>query len=331
MDERTPEQEIEYRRMLRKRIRMRKRRRQVYIARGIVGFGGVLILVLLVLGIRGLAGMVTGGSHGGSGAKSKPSATPFVAEIPEGYEQIYQQLFAMKKDYKQIEDILISLGRYPKEVLELFIKNPETIDFVSDYLKHVNDEEPNGEITEEEMSQVIPLFLQWDKRWGYVKYGSHILAIAGCGPTCMSMVYTGLTEKSDMSPAKMASFCMENDYYTEESGTSWSFMKNGAEKLGLKAEQVPLSEEQVKEKLKAEDSSKSGQPLICSMKPGDFTTEGHFIVLRGISEDGKILLNDPNNLQNSEKEWDFDVVFKQIKAIWAYSYDKEEETVLPDE
>ncbi len=331
MEERTPEQEMEYQRMLRKRIRMRKRRRRVYIARGIVGFGGVLLLLFMFLGIRGLAGLVTGGSGSGGSAKSAPTATPFEVEIPKGYEQIYQQLFAMKKDYKQIDDILISLERYPKDVLKLLVKNPETIDFVSEYLKHANDEAASGEITEEEMSQVIPLFLQWDKRWGYVKYGSNIVAIAGCGPTCMSMVYTGLTEKSDMSPAQMANFCMENDYYTDDSGTSWSFMKNGAQKLGLNVEQVPLSENEVKEKLKAGESAKVGQPLICSMKPGDFTTSGHFIVLRGISEDGKILINDPNSIKNSEKEWDFDIVFKQIKAIWAYSYDKQEETALPDE
>lgn len=180
------------------------------------------------------------------------------------------------------------------------------------------------------MSQVIPLFLQWDKRWGYVKYGNNIIAIAGCGPTCMSMVYTALTEKSDMSPAQMANFCMENDYYADDTGTSWSFMKNGAEKLGLHAEQVPLSESGIKEKLTGGEAAETVQPLICSMKPGDFTTSGHFIVLRGISEDGKLLLNDPNSSENSAKEWDFDVVFKQIKAIWAYSYDKQEETVLPD-
>ena len=332
MEQKTPEQEMEYQRMLRKRIRMRKRRRKVYIARGIVGFCGVLLLLLLGFGIRGLAGLVSGGGTGSGGeASAKPTATPFEVEVPKGYEQIYQKLLVMKKDYKQIDDILISLERYPKDVLELLVKNPETIDFVSDYLKHVNDEAATGEITEEEMSQVIPLFQQWDKRWGYVKYGSNIIAIAGCGPTCMSMVYTGLTEQSDMSPAQMANFCMENDYYTEDSGTSWSFMKNGAEKLGLSVEQIPLSETQVKEKLKAQEASKVGQPLICSMKPGDFTTSGHFIVLRGISEDGKVLLNDPNSRENSEKEWDFDVVFNQIKAIWAYSYNKQEETVLPDE
>ena len=93
-------------------------------------------------------------------------------------------------------------------------------------------------------------------------------------------------------------------------------MSSGAKKLGLDAKQVPLSKDQMKSELK------EGHPLICSMKPGDFTTEGHFIVLRGITEDGKILINDPNSNERSQKEWDFDTVFKQVKAIWAYSYDR---------
>ena len=56
------------------------------------------------------------------------------------------------------------------------------------------------------------------------------------------------------------------------------------------------------------------------MKPGDFTETGHFIVLRGITQDGKLLVNDPNNISRSEKEWDMDTVLKQIKAAWSYSY-----------
>lgn len=321
MEERTPEQEMEYQKYLRKRIRMRKRRRQVYIARAVVAACGVLFLVLLFFGVRGLVGLVSGSAGSKKEAAAQPTETPLVVEnIPEGYEQIYQKLFAMRKEYKQIDDILISMERYPKDVLELLVKNPETIDFVSDYLKHVNDTSPTGEITEEEMSQVIPLFQQWDKRWGYVRYGSNIIAIDGCGPTCMSMVYTGLTEKQDMSPANMADFCMENDYYTEDSGTSWNLMSNGAKKLGLEVHKISLSEEQMKSELK------EGHPLICSMKPGDFTTTGHFIVLRDVTEDGKLLLNDPNNIAHSQKEWDFEKVFGQIKALWSYSYNKQEDT-----
>ena len=38
-----------------------------------------------------------------------------------------------------------------------------------------------------------------------------------------------------------------------------------------------------------------GRPVISSQGPGLFTSAGHFIVLRGLTADGKVLVNDPND------------------------------------
>ena len=313
MENRTPEEELEYRRYLRRRIRMRKRRRKVMIARAMVAVVGILFIFLIFYGIGKLTGPIGGGKKEPK-ATEKPVATPLVVDIPEGYEEVYRQLYDMRKDYPEVDDILINLGKYPVDLLTLLTKNTETLSFVSDYLMHVDDEKANGGIEEAELDGTIPLFIQWDKRWGYVKYGNNILAINGCGPTCMSMVYTALTGKTDKNPAAIAGFCIENNYYTEDSGTSWTLMSDGAKKLGLNAEKISLEAEVIKEKVK------TGQPVICSMKPGDFTETGHFIVLSSISEDGKLQVKDPNSTVRSDKEWDFDTVFGQIKAAWAYSY-----------
>ena len=50
----------------------------------------------------------------------------------------------------------------------------------------------------------IPLLIQWDKRWGYETYGDDLMALSGCGPACLSMVYVGLTGDTDMNPKAMA-------------------------------------------------------------------------------------------------------------------------------
>lgn len=283
------------------------------IARTIVAIVGILFVFFIFYGIGKLTGPIGGGKKEAE-VTEKPKATPLVVDIPKGYEEIYRQLYDMRKDNPEVDDILINLGKYPTDLLTLLTKNTETLSFVSDYLMHIDDEKANGGIKEEELNGMIPLFQQWDKRWGYVKYGSNIIAINGCGPTCMSMVYTGLTGKLDKNPAVLADFCIENSYYTEDSGTSWSLMSDGAEKLGLHAEKISLTQEVIKEKLKM------GQPVICSMKPGDFTETGHFIVLSSISEDGKLQVKDPNSISRSGKEWDLDTVLGQIKAAWAYSY-----------
>lgn len=38
-----------------------------------------------------------------------------------------------------------------------------------------------------------------------------------------------------------------------------------------------------------------GKPVISSQGPGLFTSFGHFIVLRGVTFDGRVLVNDPND------------------------------------
>jgi hypothetical protein len=50
----------------------------------------------------------------------------------------------------------------------------------------------------------VPLFLQWDKRWGYERYGSDYLAITGCGPTCLAMAGYYLTGDASFDPALVA-------------------------------------------------------------------------------------------------------------------------------
>lgn len=200
---------------------------------------------------------------------------------------------------------------YPEELLILLEKNPETEAFVKDY---PNREKWEKEITlsKEEKKSRAPLFLQWDRRWGYRSYGDKMIAINGCGPTCLSMVLVGLKSDTEMNPKAVADFSAENGYLTDGSGTEWSFMTEGARALGLTAKELPLDESKIINALK------NGHQIICSMRPGDFTTTGHFIVIYG-ERDGKLLLHDPNSVIRSEKEWLYEDIQGQIKNLWEYS------------
>ena len=80
---------------------------------------------------------------------------------------------------------------YPKGVIELLDKNEETIDFVEDYEE--KKDLPAAETLDAVTQGEIPLLIQWDERWGYAPYGNSIVAVSGCGPTCMAMVAAGLT------------------------------------------------------------------------------------------------------------------------------------------
>lgn len=213
------------------------------------------------------------------------------------------------KQSEQLDYIMKNKDNYTTDLIELAKRNSEAIQFVYDYPEN-KDKKIDISIDEETDCRGVPLFMQWDERWGYDKYGDGIIGINGCGPTCLSMVATYILKNNYMNPAWMANFSEESGYVSD-SGTLWALMSSGARKLGLESIEIPLDENRVYNNLEV------GNPIICSVGPGDFTTEGHFIVLAGV-EDGKIIVNDPNSRKNSKKRWTFDEIKGQIKNLWVF-------------
>ena len=208
--------------------------------------------------------------------------------------------------------ILANADLYPEELIKDLKRNPEILEFVWGYL--TAKPQAAGGITEAEKPQPVPLLLQWDARWGYVPYGKHNIGISGCGPTCLSMVLYSLTGDKSLTPDFLAQRAMNEGYYVDGVGTSWSFLTNVCKDYGVKA---ALTEIITPEKIK--EYTDAGGLIICSMGPGDFTDTGHFIVIRGISDTGKILINDPFSKANTEKEWEYETVATQMKQSWAYT------------
>ena len=88
-------------------------------------------------------------------------------------------------------------------------------------------------------------------------------------------------------------------------------MSKGAKHFGVVGEELPLT------KPIMENALKEGHPIICSMRPGDFTTTGHFIVITG-TKDGQFTVNDPNSTDRSNLLWDYDTLEPQISNLWAF-------------
>lgn len=199
----------------------------------------------------------------------------------------------------------------PIELLNVVEKNPELRKFVSEYPEK-KDKEIDIDISDDIVEGEVPIFMQWDERWGYAKYGDTYMGLSGCGPTVMSMVLVYLQKDDRWNPYEVAQYAQENGYYQDGEGTSWSFMSEGARDLGVNVESVNLDEEKMRQILRV------GNPIICSVVPGDFTTTGHFIVLTGIAQDGRFIVHDPNRMSNTNKTWDYSTLKKQIAAMWAY-------------
>lgn len=195
---------------------------------------------------------------------------------------------------------------YPESLIELLERNPETEEFVLNYPFR---EDAPIDLAEYDLTQGVPLFMQWDRRWGYLQYGSDLVGITGCGPVCLAMAGYYVTGDDRFSPDKMVSFAEENGYYSPGNGSSWTLISEGGVKLGLDVTEIPLVEKRIMDNLLVDN------PIICAMGPGDFTTAGHYIVLVGC-EDGKIRLNDPNSCKNSGKLWSFEELSGQIRNLW---------------
>lgn len=203
-----------------------------------------------------------------------------------------EKLREMAKTDERAETILSHADRYPEELLDMLAGNEEAVEFVLRYPER-KDREP-ASAAEGVVKGEIPLFLQWDERWGYTKYGDTFLAVSGCGPTALAMVAAGLTGDNSITPYAVAQYAQDNGYYAGESGTSWLLMTEGGRAFGVAGEEIGADEASVLSALE------SGCPIICSMRPGDFTTTGHFIVLTGM-EDGKIKIHDSNSERRSDR------------------------------
>lgn len=158
----------------------------------------------------------------------------------------------------------------------------------------------------------VPHLYQTDPAWADHPYAGGDVRTNGCGPTCLSMVYVALTGKDDLDPAGMADFA-ERGGHTANGMTAWTLMTDGAAALGLVAQELPADAGAVAGALG------EARPIICSVRPGDFTTTGHFIVLVGMTDDGQVNVNDPNSPERSAHPWDLERVLGQCSNLWAYT------------
>lgn len=197
---------------------------------------------------------------------------------------------------------------YPQSLIDLLERNPETESFVLEYPMKKGIVSDTG-ISEPGDRGTVPLFLQWDQRWGYIPYGSDVAGLTGCGPVCLSMAAYYLTGDPAMSPDRIIQFSLDNGYCVPGSGTSWTLISQGGPQLGLDVTELPLVENLITSNLEA------GYPIICVMGPGDFTTSGHYIVMTGL-ENGEIRINDPNSMANSQKLWQYGDICDQILNLW---------------
>lgn len=142
--------------------------------------------------------------------------------------------------------------------------------------------------------QSVPNYYQDD--YPDVAYGgSGTIETSGCSITCLAMVATYLTDKEYL-PDYFA-YRYGQPEYIASYGDYIGVMEQASEDLGLDYQGRKYSLTEIVDELK------QGKLVIAMMTDQSlFTSYGHFIVLTGVTEDGKILVNDPNKWNYSKKD-----------------------------
>ncbi len=150
----------------------------------------------------------------------------------------------------------------------------------------------------------VMYYNQLDERWADILYGtSSTIGQGGCGPTSMAIVISTLTGAAH-DPVELARWSVANGHRCEGNGSYHSLIPAAAAAYGLSCEKNLDAQGIV-------DALSSGKLVVVIMSKGHFTRGGHFIVLRGVTSGGKILVADPASYGRSGQEWDLSIIMDE--------------------
>ena len=169
----------------------------------------------------------------------------------------------------------------------------------------------NGQATQ--FIDGFTVYSQYDPDWKDLPYSTSTIGVSGCGPAAMAMIITNLTGQS-VTPVQTSNYARDIGMYVEGSGSSWQIGPRLAEQWGLKSEPVDNSVSAITAALRA------GKLIIApgqGAKP--FTSGGHFIVIRGITADGKFRVGDSGHTDTSDKDWDPQFIVDNMRDGGSYA------------
>lgn len=154
----------------------------------------------------------------------------------------------------------------------------------------------------------VAYFAQSDDNWKDLPFGTDTIGAYGCGPTTMAMAVRSLTGL-ETDPGQIAAWAADNGYWAPQSGSYHSLVAGVASACGLKCEPM--------KKLTVDDLQthlSGGEIGVALMKAGHFTSAGHFILLRGVTLSGNILVADPNSRSRSLQAWNAQLILDELST-----------------
>ncbi len=159
----------------------------------------------------------------------------------------------------------------------------------------------------------IPEMYQYMGAWANQPYGTGTIKSSGCALACLAMV-TSYMKDDVVTPLDIFGFT-GNRYYQPGAGSTWNIFPATASNYGYNCSNLGKNSSAIINALE------SGHPVIASMGPGTFTKGGHFIVLKGITDDGRIMVNDPNDSarkNHNQTEFSLNMLLTEGKNFWSF-------------
>ena len=154
----------------------------------------------------------------------------------------------------------------------------------------------------------IVYYNQTEDPWKDQPYGTDHIGGYGCGPTTMAMAVSSMTQER-MDPAQMAKLCVEQRHWASRHGSYLTIVEKIAATYGLQCESVDVSTVDVQ---LLTQRLAGGEMAVALMGKGHFTQRGHFILLRGVTLDGKILVADPASRERTLVTWEPELILEEL-------------------
>lgn len=172
----------------------------------------------------------------------------------------------------------------------------------------------------------VVYFNQTDEARQAQKYGTDPLSTHGCGPTAMAMAVSSLTGET-VDPEEMAALCVREGHWCRNHGSYLSMVQGVAERYGLECRSLDADSPDEGDLYRRLNE---GEVLVALMTKGHFTKGGHFILLRGTTLSGEILVADPASRDRSLIPWDLSLILDELSPsrhdgapLWALSAPRE--------
>lgn len=232
------------------------------------------------------------------------------------YEE-WGELAVIAETDERAEFIIENKELYPEDILNF--KNYEVyLDFIYNYPFHKDDYDTMTFTDSELNCEGIPALYMTDFRWCYEKMNGSYIRKTGCMALSITMANIFLNRNSNVDPKKVALIYEGSNDVDYWGGLDNDDTKYILDEIGLKYNLLDYTDGEKKvtdvELETIAEIIDNKHVCIACMKGETFGS--HALIIREVTDDGMILVNDPASPEKTQKSWSFDEVNPEIYFIW---------------